>query len=97
VVYSAISTATITDIQNKSNLANNEANLITALNALRIAFPNAMITTYTYKPSIGLSTVTDPKGDTMNFIYDDFNRLKEVRDKNNNILSENEYRYKTQN
>jgi YD repeat-containing protein len=56
-----------------------------------------MITTYTYKPLIGISTVTDPKGDTQTYIYDDFNRLKEVRDKDNNILSENQYHYRTPN
>jgi YD repeat-containing protein len=97
VAYSAIPSATITDIQNKSNLADNETNLITALNALRTAFPNAMITTYTYKPSIGISTVTDPKGDIVKYFYDDFNRLKEVRDRNNNLISENEYHYRPQN
>ncbi len=43
------------------------------------------------------SSITDPKGDKMTYIYDDFNRLKEVRDKNNNILFENEYHYRTQN
>jgi YD repeat-containing protein len=75
-----------------------EANLVT-INNLRTntSFANAMITTYTYIPLVGITSVTDPKGDKMTYIYDDFNRLKEVRDKNNNILSENEYHYRTQN
>jgi YD repeat-containing protein len=48
-------------------------------------------------PLVRASSITDPKGDKMTYIYDDFNRLKEIRDKNNNILSENEYHYRTQN
>ena len=44
-----------------------------------------------------LEETTFKKGDKITYIYDDFNRLKEVRDKNNNILSENEYHYRTQN
>ena len=52
-----------------------------------------MITTLTYKPLLGVSTVTDPKGDTQTYHYDSFNRLQFVKDSNGNILSENTYHY----
>jgi hypothetical protein len=84
------------NLQDLSN-STNEANLITALNALRTALPNAMITTYTYKPLIGISTVTVPKGDTQTYHYDEFNRLQFVKDSEDNILSENAYHYRTPN
>ncbi|HEX8575980.1 MAG TPA: hypothetical protein VF677_06760, partial [Flavobacterium sp.] len=74
-----------------------EAELIAALDALRASFPNAMVTTYTHKPLVGISTMADPKGNRMTYVYDTFNRLKEVRDKDNKILSENQYHYRTQN
>jgi hypothetical protein len=83
----------VANLQTLSN-GTNEGNLITALDALRAALPNAMVTTYTHKPLIGLSTVTDPKGDKITYHYDNFNRLQFVKDKNENILSENEYHYK---
>ncbi|CAM4020389.1 MULTISPECIES: hypothetical protein [Flavobacterium] len=83
----------VANLQTLSN-GTNEGNLITALDALRVALPNAMVTTYTHKPLIGLSTVTDPKGDKITYHYDNFNRLQFVKDKNENILSENEYHYK---
>lgn len=98
-----IENATYNDIQpfeaNLQALSNgtDEQGLITALNNLRTALPNAMITTYTYKPLIGISTVTDPKGDKQTYHYDSFNRLQFVKDAQGNILSENQYHYRTQN
>jgi YD repeat-containing protein len=62
--------------------------------ALRNSLPASMITTYTYIPLIGISTITDPKGDKITYTYDSFGRLQFVKDKNGNILSENEYHYK---
>jgi YD repeat-containing protein len=74
-----------------------EAGLIAALDALRASLSDAMVTTFTYKPLVGLSTMTDPKGNRMKYFYDTFNRLTEVRDKDDKILTENQYHYRTQN
>lgn len=86
----------VSNLQNLSN-TNNEANLITALNSLRSDLPNAMITTFTYVPLVGVSTITDPKGDKITYHYDGFNRLKYVTDNQGKILKENQYHYRTQN
>lgn len=95
----------VTQIKNYSNLDNdtclesencNENNLRLLLNLLR-AVPNlakSQITTYTYNPLVGLTSVTDSKGDTQYYFYDNLNRLQYVKDKNGNILSENEYHYR---
>lgn len=95
IAYANIPTNLITTIQNASNGTDEQA-LINALAALRTApaLANAMITTLTYKPLIGVSTVTDPKGDTQTYQYDNFNRLQFVKDSSGNIVSENEYHYK---
>jgi|GEM_PF-1197599 len=90
--YSQV-TSYVANIQNISNTGT-EANLILALNALRAALPNAMITTYTYIPLVGVSTITDPKGDKITYTYDSAGRLEFVKDNNNNILSQNQYNYK---
>jgi hypothetical protein len=82
------------NLQTLSN-AGNEINFINALNGLRNLFPSAMITTYTYSPLIGVSTITDAKGDIQYYDYNDFNQLIRIRDKNNNIMVETEYNYKT--
>jgi YD repeat-containing protein len=102
IAYANIPSTLITNIQSLTSSATaTEAQIIAALNALRtstdVNMQKAMITTLTYKPLVGITSVTDPKGDIITYVYDDFNRLKEVRDKNNNLLSENEYHYRTQN
>jgi len=98
MAFASIPADLITPIIDASN-ANNSVNLLTALNALRnhSSMANAMVTTFTHKPLIGVETVTDPKGFKMTFFYDKFNRLEKVTDHNNKILSENEYHYRTQN
>lgn len=97
VNYSSIPATTITDLQTKSNAdidASSELILRTALDNLRTTFPNAMITTYTYDPLIGVTSVTDPKGDRQTYTYDSFGRLLNVKDKDGNTLTENDYHYK---
>ena len=90
--YSQVSSY-VNNLQTLSN-GTNEASLLTALDALRSSLPNAMVTTYTYIPLVGVSTITDPKADRQTFTYDTFGRLQYVKDKNGNILSENQYHYR---
>lgn len=71
----------------------NEAN-ITAINNLRTALPDAMITTYTHEPLIGIKTMTDPRGYTTFYDYDPFGRLISVKDDQGNLLSENKYNFR---
>jgi hypothetical protein len=101
-IYSQVSSQ-LTNLQYLSNLdddscydsdACDEKNLRTALASLRNSLPQAMVTTYTYDPLIGVTSITDPKDYTVYYEYDDFNRLKQVKDADGKILSENEYNYK---
>lgn len=73
-----------------------QTTLLSAFSVLRSdpALSGAMVTAYTYKPLIGVSTITDPKGNTTYYEYDESGRLKLVRDKDQNIVSENQYHYK---
>ena len=73
-----------------------EGALRDALNNLRNAIPNAMVTTYTYDPLVGITSTTDPRGYTTYYDYDNANRLKHVKDAQGNVLSENTYYYKNQ-
>ncbi len=77
-----------------NNTGTSDSDMRSELHKIRTGLSNAMVTTYTYAPLIGLTSVTDPKGYTMYYEYDPFNRLEFVKDDDDNILSENEYNYK---
>jgi YD repeat-containing protein len=83
------------------SFSSTEADVTNALEALRSSadmnLQKAMITTYAYKPLIGISTITDIRGSKTTYEYDELNRLIRVRDKNNNILSETHYNLTNQN
>lgn len=63
------------------------------MSGLRNGLSNGMVTTFTYKPIIGILSMTDPRGYTTNYVYDDQNRLKEVRDSNNNLIQDYQYKF----
>jgi hypothetical protein len=58
---------------------------------------NAMVTVYEYDPNNdNLISTQDSKCVTTFFEYDEFNRLKQMKDEDGNIVSENNYHYKNQ-
>ncbi|WP_124981830.1 RHS repeat protein [Nonlabens xiamenensis] len=74
---------------------------LSAIDALRSAFSVEdpfLLTTYEYEVGVGITKMTDPRGRSTIYEYDDdFNRLERVVDHDGNVLSENEYKYATQN
>lgn len=66
------------------------------LTPLRASLPNAQVTTYTYKPLVGMTSETDLNGITTYYEYDNFNRLKTIKDYEGNIVSQYDYHHKNQ-
>lgn len=87
---------TISGIVNMSILDNpsSDQQLRNELNNLRANLPDAQVTTYTYAPLVGMTSETDPKGQTIYYEYDSFQRLKNVKDQNGHIIKSTTYQYK---
>lgn len=89
----------INNIVSKSDVDVNNTSeeiLINALDEFRKnpALINYQITTYTYDPLIGVTSITPPSGIREIYKYDAANRLEKVIDMNGKILKELKYNYK---
>ena len=98
--YSQVSSQ-VSSLQTKSDADNDrtigntgkEGILRTALQNLRNSLPNALVTTYTYDPQIGVTSMTDPSGYTSYYVYDGFNRLQFIKNANGEVLEQYDYNY----
>ncbi len=93
ISYDIIPNNLITNIQNATDSpTSSEANIKLALNALRSNtnedLKKSFISTFAYKSMLGVGSVTDPKGEERKFEYDAYGRLKYVKDKDGNIITE---------
>ncbi|MEO1010890.1 MAG: RHS repeat domain-containing protein [Bacteroidota bacterium] len=81
--------------QNGNRLyAGEEGSLREAFENLRNALPpGALMTSYTYDPLIGMTSMTNPRGYTTYYEYDDFNRLQAVKDAQGNRMTDYQYHY----
>ncbi|MEM9685565.1 MAG: hypothetical protein AAF934_01415 [Bacteroidota bacterium] len=96
ISYSEIDPVAIANLQTLSDNdtdALSEQTLRNVLNALRSSHPDAVITTFTYDPLVGVTSSTDPKGYTSFYTYDDFNRLAATKDTHNDIVEAYSYNY----
>ncbi len=71
-----------------------ENTFINTLDTFRKNNVRFLITTYTYNPLIGVTSITPPSGIREVYIYDASGRLKKVVDVNGNILKDLNYNYK---
>lgn len=65
------------------------------MDELRLFPTGSQMHTYTYKLGVGISSETDANNLTSYYEYDEFGRLKYVKDDNENVLRTYEYRYTT--
>lgn len=103
--YYDISHAYIEDLQTLSNRDNdrciglssncNESVLRKRLDDFRRdgAFVHSLVTTYTYDPLIGLTSVMGQTGEVTYYDYDDFGRLRSVKNDKGQVLNSHDYHY----
>lgn len=84
-----------TNITNFNNQINPDKSAIDLFIApLKLAYPGAEVSSYSYTPLIGMSSQTDIKGQTTYYEYDAFKRLKNIKDQDGNIIKSYEYHFK---
>lgn len=95
-VASGLATAIITASDNDALDPSNEGGLITALDSFRKepALQNAQVSTYTYDPMIGVTSIAPPSGIREIYKYDSANRLESIKDIDGKLLKEFKYNYK---
>ncbi|MCC6287002.1 MAG: RHS repeat protein [Chitinophagaceae bacterium] len=74
-----------------------DAAMRTELDKLRTGLPAAQVTTYTYNQLKGITSETDPSGKTIYYEYDNFGRLKTIKDPDGNVLKTMDYQYQKPN
>lgn len=75
---------------------NTDEDVWAELNKIRTGMPGAQVWTYTYKPMIGMTSETDPKGNIVHYKYDDIGRLVSVWDAYGKLLKKICYNLKGQ-
>lgn len=58
-----------------------------------LAGKNALVSSYTYSPLVGITSETDPSGKTTYYEYDGLGRLKVIKDKDGKVLKVFDYQY----
>jgi len=54
---------------------------------------DAQLTTYTYEPLVGMTSMTDVKGEVTYYQYDGLKRLKNIKDKDGNLIKQMDYNF----
>lgn len=81
-------------VQTFSNASNPDKIALDAFLApLKSNLPSAQIISYTYKPLVGITSMTDIKGMSIYYEYDGFQRLGYIRDQYKNIIKSYCYNY----
>jgi hypothetical protein len=61
---------------------------------LREELSGALVTTYIYQPLIGVTEILYPNGSAEHYEYDDFGRLEQVKNGQDEVIKKMEYHYK---
>jgi hypothetical protein len=64
-----------------------------AIDEIRIFPKDALMATYTYEPLIGMSSQCDINNHISYYEYDNYQRLRQIRDEDKNIIKKFDYHY----
>ncbi|WP_343567566.1 hypothetical protein [Sphingobacterium sp.] len=97
--YAEVATAlTQAAIDNLNSSSQTEATMETliknAADKLRTDLPKAMVTSFTYKPLVGMTSKTDARGIKETYTYDGMQRLQTILDHLNYVTKSFDYHYR---
>lgn len=78
---------------NAENLSSSETPDISKIKELQKNLTNSQVTLFEYKPMVGMIESTDPKGTISTYSYDEFNRLKDIKDDKGSLMNDYAYNY----
>ena len=83
-------------VDQTTNSPQNTAHIKDLFNQLRVneLCKDALVTTYQYKPLVGVTSITGPNGQTEYYNYDTSNRLKSIVNDQNEVIKTFDYNYK---
>jgi YD repeat-containing protein len=85
----------LTEANTLIGLSNSGSLLADSFESLRKK-EGALVTSYIYDPLVGVTAIIQPDGQKATYEYDDFGRLKLIKDQDGNVLKEIEYNYYNQ-
>lgn len=89
VIRSAINGSILTNLENSTSLTTS------SFDDLRSSIPQAMITSYTYQPLVGVTSITGPNKQTEYYHYDPAGRLASIKNSKGEVLKTFNYHYST--
>jgi YD repeat-containing protein len=99
--YSQISTAILSSIRNHTFSESGQVgDIIADINFVKSSLgslykdKNCLITIYTYKPLVGVTSMTNPLGATIFYEYDLSGRLQYIKDNNGKVIEHYKYHFK---
>ncbi|MGJ1421024.1 hypothetical protein ACR79T_15495 [Sphingobacterium spiritivorum] len=96
-IIAVLTQATINDLNSGTNTESQMEGLIkNASDKLRSNLPGSQVTSYTYKPLVGMTSKTDAKGQTEYYQYDGLQRLQHVLDQFQQLRQSYHYHYRPQ-
>ncbi|WP_410221869.1 DUF5977 domain-containing protein [Pedobacter sp.] len=90
-IESALGTSTIQEF--KWRLSPDKTAIDNFIGSIQTIFPKIHITKYTYLPLVGLASQTSPTGNDTFYEYDQFNRLKNIKNRDGYIVKNYQYNY----
>ncbi|WP_333625478.1 hypothetical protein [Sphingobacterium siyangense] len=94
-VSTVLTQAAIDNLNSSQTEANMEILIKNASDKLRTNLPKAMVTSYTYKPLVGMTSKTDARGIKETYIYDGMQRLQAILDHLNYVNRSFDYHYRS--